>query len=81
MYLLAMPPAFATGVVNTGPRAVDTADTWRPAARFTYRYAPSLGDAFALGTAAQLDGTLIAGWDGDFDAITEVPVERVGPTD
>ncbi|AWB28377.1 PIN domain-containing protein [Halococcoides cellulosivorans] len=61
---------------ESGIRRVDTADVWRHAAEFKFHHAPSLGDAFALGTAAQIDGTLLVGADDDFDDIESVPVVR-----
>ena len=61
---------------ESGIRRVDTDDTWESAADFKFRYAPALGDAFALGTAAHVEGTLIVGADSDYDEVTEVPVAR-----
>jgi predicted nucleic acid-binding protein len=70
----------ADGVVDvleeSGIRPVDTAETWPLAAGFKHRHAPALGDAFALATAAHVDGTLLAGVDDDYDAVTDVPVVR-----
>lgn len=64
-------------LAESGVRRVDTADTWRRAAGFKARYSPSLGDAFALATAAEEDATLVVGADDDFDAIDGVEVERI----
>lgn len=61
---------------ESGIRRVDTDETWPSAADFKYRYALALGDAFALGTAAHVDGTLLVGADGDYDDVTDVPVTR-----
>lgn len=61
---------------QSGIHRVDTEDTWPSAADFKFRYAPALGDAFALGTAAHVDGTLLVGADDDYDEITEVPITR-----
>ncbi|MFC3959065.1 PIN domain-containing protein [Halovivax cerinus] len=61
---------------ESGIRRVDTDATWPVAADFTFRYAPALGDAFALGTAAHLDGTLLVGADDDYDDVTDVPITR-----
>ncbi|EMA57667.1 hypothetical protein C468_16792 [Halorubrum kocurii JCM 14978] len=36
----------------------------------------TLGDAFALGTAAHVDGMLLVGAAGDYDDITEVQITR-----
>lgn len=63
-------------LAESGIRRVDTEQTWRFAADFKFRYAPAIGDAFALGTAAHVDGTLLIGADDDYDAITEVPITR-----
>lgn len=35
-----------------------------------------LGDAFAPGAAAHVDGTLLVGVDDNFDDVTDVPVIR-----
>ena len=66
-------------LAESGIRRVDTEETWSAAADFKYRYAPALGDAFALATAASLDGTLLAGADDDYDDVTEVAVTRFRP--
>lgn len=63
-------------IEETGIRRVDTAETWRLAAEFKHRHAPALGDAFALATAAHVEGTLLAGADDDFDGVTDVPTTR-----
>ncbi|QLH76913.1 PIN domain-containing protein [Halosimplex rubrum] len=57
-------------------RRVDTEGTWPSAADFKFRYAPALGDAFALGTAAHVDGMLLVDADDDYDAVTDVPITR-----
>lgn len=61
---------------ESGIRRVDTEQTWRSAADFKCRYSPALGDAFALGTAAHVDGMLLVGADDDYDGITDVPITR-----
>lgn len=61
---------------ESGIHRVDTEQTWSAAADFKYRYSPALGDAFALGTAAHVDGALLVGADDDYDGITEVPVRQ-----
>jgi len=61
---------------ESGIRRVDTEGTWAPAAEFKFRHAPALGDAFALGTAAHVDGTLLVGADGDYGGVTDVPITR-----
>lgn len=63
-------------LAESGIRRVDTAETWPTAAEFKFRYAPALGDAFALGTAAHVDGTLLVGGDDDYDEISDVPITR-----
>lgn len=61
---------------ESGIRRVDTAEVWPEAADFKFRYSPALGDAFALGTAAHVDGTLLVGADDDYDSVTDVDIER-----
>lgn len=61
---------------ESGIRRVDTKQAWASAADFKFRYSPALGDAFALGTAAYVDGMLLIGADDDYDDVTGVPIER-----
>jgi predicted nucleic acid-binding protein len=61
---------------QSGIRRVDTEETWRLAAEFKARFAPALGDAFALATAAHVDATLLAGADDDYDEVDDVSVAR-----
>jgi PIN domain nuclease of toxin-antitoxin system len=61
---------------ESGIRRVDTDETWSRAAEFKFRYTPALGDAFALGTAAHVDGTLLVGADDDYDGVTGVTIAR-----
>lgn len=61
---------------NHGFEIIDSGTTWQHAGWFKHKYGPALGDSYALGTAAEVDGTLIVGADDDFDPITEVPLER-----
>jgi predicted nucleic acid-binding protein len=56
---------------ESGIRNVDTELTWSAAAEFKFRYSPSLGDAFALGTAAHVEGTLLIGADDDYDEVSD----------
>jgi PIN domain nuclease of toxin-antitoxin system len=56
-------------IEETGIERVDSKDTWRTAADAKYRDSPALGDAFALATAEDVDGTLLVGADGDYDDI------------
>lgn len=62
---------------ESGVRRVDTAETWAFAAEFKHRYAPALGDAFALGTAKHTGGTLLVGADDDFGTVDDVQIVRV----
>jgi predicted nucleic acid-binding protein len=70
----------ADGVVDvlaeSGIRRVDTAETWAAAADFKFRYPLALGDAFALATAAHVDGTLLVGADDDYDDVSDVSIVR-----
>jgi predicted nucleic acid-binding protein len=63
-------------LAESGVRRVDTAETWPVAADMKYRYAPALGDAFALATAVHVEGTLLAGADDDYDDVTDVAITR-----
>ncbi len=44
---------------------------------FKFRYSLALGDAFALATAVQVDGTLLVGAEDDYDDVTDVQIVRV----
>lgn len=68
--------AVSTIIEESGIRRVDTAETWAVAADFKFRYGPALGDAFALGTAATVDGHLLVGADDDYDDISDVSITR-----
>jgi len=68
--------AVAEVLAESGIRRLDTAETWSGAAAFKFRYAPALGDAFALATAAHVDGTLLVGADDDYDDVTDVSITR-----
>jgi predicted nucleic acid-binding protein len=61
---------------ESGIRRVDTEETWPSAADFKFRYSPALGDAFALGTAAHVDGMLLVGADDDYDDVTDISITR-----
>jgi len=61
---------------ESGIRRVDSEQIWAPAADFKFRYSLALGDAFALGTAAHVDGMLLVGADDDYDDVTDVPIAR-----
>jgi len=62
-------------LIDLGLRPMDADVVWSEAADFVLRYNPALGDSFALATAAHVDATLLVGGD-DYDAITDVPIER-----
>lgn len=70
--------ADAVGAVleESGIRRIDTAETWPLAAEFKFRYAPALGDAFALATASHLNGQLLVGADADFEDVTDVAITQ-----
>jgi predicted nucleic acid-binding protein len=59
-----------------GVTAVDTAPVWEDAAEYVIEHNPALGDAYALATAARVDGTLLVGGDSEYDAVTDVSIER-----
>jgi len=61
---------------ESGIRRVDSDQIWRLAADIKSRHAPALGDAFALGTAVHVDGTLLVGADDDYDNIPDIPFTR-----
>lgn len=65
---------------ESGVKRVDTTETWRLASELKSRYAPALGDAFALATAEHVDGTLLVGADDDYDDVTDVSIERFRTT-
>lgn len=59
-----------------GIGAVETEAVWSRAAEYVIDHNPALGDAYALATAATVDGTLLAGGDGEYDDVEDVPIER-----
>lgn len=59
-----------------GVEPVDVEALWTDASEFVLAYNPALGDAFALATAEHAGGTLLVGGDDDYDAVTDVPIER-----
>lgn len=61
---------------ESGIERVDTGETWAGAAAFKSRYSPALGDAFALATAAYVNGTLLIGADDDYDEVDDVDLAR-----
>lgn len=63
----------ALGVVVSDPR-----DCWETAAELKQRYPMALGDAYALATAIDVDGTLLVGADDDFDGV-DAAIERFRP--
>lgn len=62
--------------IRTWLHVVDADEVWEHASRFKHKYCTSLGDAFTLGTALDRNATAFVGADDDFDAVTEVDVER-----
>jgi len=68
--------AVAAILKESGIRRIDTRDVWPVAADVKFRYSPALGDAFALGTAAHLDGTLLVGADDDYEGVTDISITR-----
>ncbi len=58
------------GVEQHGP-----ADCWVTSAALEDAYSIALGDAYALATAHEVDGTLLVGADDDFDGVTD-SIER-----
>lgn len=61
---------------DLGIEPVDVGDAWMEAAEYILTYNPALGDAFALAAAETVEATLLVGGDGDYDEISDVPVER-----
>ncbi|WP_254545877.1 type II toxin-antitoxin system VapC family toxin [Halomarina pelagica] len=68
-------------LVSFGIVPVGIEEIWETAAEFVLDVNPALGDSFALATATAKDATLLAGGDGDYDGVTDVPIEcfRDGP--
>ncbi len=61
---------------SIGISDVGVEEVWERAADYIVDYNPALGDAYALGTAAATDATLIVGGDSDYDDIVEVEIRR-----
>jgi predicted nucleic acid-binding protein len=59
-----------------GVTAVDAAAVWDDVAEYVIEHNPALGDAYALATAARVGGTLLVGGDSEYDAVTDVSLER-----
>jgi ribonuclease VapC len=58
---------------DMGVSSYDVDDLWKPASELKATYGPSIGDAYALAAARELDAdgrevTLLVGADDDFDA-------------
>lgn len=70
------PDDFVTDLRAYGLNQVKASSCWREASRFKRQHQVALGDAFSLATASEVDATLIAGADDDFDTIHDVEVER-----
>lgn len=67
---------YTTWVLNLGVEPLDVEDVWFDASEFVLEYNPALGDSFALATATAVDATLLVGGDDDYDACTDVTIER-----
>jgi predicted nucleic acid-binding protein len=63
-------------LADLGIERLGVGDVWTTASDHVLAVNPALGDAFALATAGHVDGTLLAGGDGEYDEVTDVPVER-----
>lgn len=68
--------AFVDHLDRIGVRRQTVDACWHRASRFKRTVNPSLGDAVALATAADVGGTLLAGADDDFDGVEAVTIER-----
>ncbi|MFP8956542.1 type II toxin-antitoxin system VapC family toxin [Natrialbaceae archaeon A-CW3] len=60
--------ASLTRLEELGVDVCDPTDCWVHAARLKASYRIPLGDAYALGTAESVDGTLLVGADDDFSS-------------
>lgn len=63
-------------LTDIGIEPVDVGDAWREASENVLEYNPALGDSFALATAESVEATLLIGGDGDYDEISDVPIDR-----
>jgi predicted nucleic acid-binding protein len=61
---------------DLGIEPVDVGDAWVGASEYILTYNPALGDAFALAAAETIEATLLVGGDGDYDQVSDVPIER-----
>lgn len=75
-YDRAVADTFLDWLWNIGIGRIEAEAVWERAADFVVDHDPALGDAYALGTAAATDATLLIGGDSDYDGITEVKIER-----
>jgi hypothetical protein len=55
---------------------VDVGNTWVGASEYILTYNLALGDSFALAAAETVEATLLVGGDGDYDQVSDVPIER-----
>lgn len=46
------------------------------ASEYILTYNPTLGDAFELAVAETVEATPLVGGDGDYDEISDIPIER-----
>jgi hypothetical protein len=63
-------------LTDLGIETVEVGDSWREASEYILRYDPALSDSSALETAEAAEATLLVGGDGDYDEVSDVPVER-----
>ena len=63
-------------LADLGIEPVDVGDAWVAASEYILTHNPALGDAFALATAETVEATLLVGGDGDYDEISDIPIER-----
>lgn len=63
-------------LLDLGIQPIDVDALWRKAADYVISYNPALGDSFGLATAEHFSATILVGADTEYEAITEVPIER-----
>ena len=61
---------------DLGVKTVDLGDAWMEASEYILKYNPALGDSFALAAAETVEATLLVGGDDDYDAVSDIPIER-----
>jgi predicted nucleic acid-binding protein len=63
-------------LLAVGVASVSAEDVWKQATEFVLDCNPALGDAYALATAVERNGSLLVGADDDYEAVTDVAIER-----